>query len=149
MANISKISSYVMYGLLTISAFLTVLVMFGGTTAGDALEAPTYLDTILNWGKALIIGSIIIAFGFEIFNIITRPTAAKKSLISGGAIFIILFVSYILSDGTPLQIIGYEGTENIPSMLKVVDTGLFAFYLLMGTAVLSIIVSELSRIIRS
>lgn len=149
MDKISRISSYVLYGLLTISLVLTGMMLFGGTNKSEALESPVFTDVILNWGKILIVGSIAIAFLIEIFNMVTRPTGAKKSLVSAGIILFILMVSYILSDGTPMEILGYEGADNVPSMLKATDTGLFTFYLLMGIAVVAIIASEIWRIIKS
>jgi hypothetical protein len=54
----------------------------------------------------------------------------------------------MLSDGTPLRIMGYEGSDNVPSMLKLTDTGLYTFYLLFGVAAFSIVATEVSRIFK-
>ncbi len=149
MDRISKISSYVMYVLLIISLVLTGLMLFGGTTSGDALESPVFTDSILNWGKFLIAGSIITALGFELYNMVVHPTSTKKSLVLAGGLIVVLFFAFIFSDGTPMAIIGYEGSDNVPVMLKITDTGLFTFYFLMVVAVIAILASEIARIMRS
>lgn len=148
MEKIPKLSSYVLYGLLIISTFLTVLMLFGGVVSGDLLETPTFTDEILNWAYLLVALALIIVVGFEIYGVAMEPSEAKKSLYSAGGIVLLSGLSYMLADGVPLEILGYEGSDNIPSILKIVDVGLFSFYALMVVAIISILVSEISRFSR-
>ena len=67
MNKISKISSYVLYGLLVISALFTALLMFGGVTPGDLIETPLFTDEILNWTYILVLLSVAIVIGFETY----------------------------------------------------------------------------------
>lgn len=96
----------------------------------------------------MIFGSVAITLVFEIINIILHPTNAKRTLLSSLGIIVLLVVAWSLADATPLQIIGYEGTDNVPSMLKVSDAGLFTMYFLMGVSFIAIIVSEFSRVFK-
>lgn len=140
-----KIASITMYVLLLISVIFSALVMVGPE---DADATPTFLDTALNWTYIMIFGSVAITLVFEIINIIMHPTNAKRTLLSSLGIIVLLVVAWSLADATPLQIIGYEGTDNVPSMLKISDAGLFTMYFLMGVSFIAIIVSEFSRVFK-
>lgn len=147
MKKITKAASIVLYVILFLGVVFTALMMLGGTE-GDVNETPVYTDAILRFSYLLIvlgIGAIIV---FEIINLILHPQNAKKSLMSVGIVAAIVGIAYALSDGTPLKIIGYEGTENVPSMLILTDTGLYTFYILFGVVVLAIIGSEVSRMLK-
>ena len=149
MEKISKYSSYVMYALMALSAFFTALVLFGGSIDGDPLETPVYSDVIIRYAYFLVVGSLAAVLGFELYKIVLHPASAKNTLIFAGGMFVFLLIAYLFSDGTPMEIIGYEGSDNIPSMLKVADTGLFTFYILMVGAALSIVGAEIMRFFKS
>lgn len=149
MDKATRISGYIMYGLMILSAIFTVLVLFGGVVEGDPLETPTYSDIIIRFAYVLIIGSIATALGFELFKIVLQPSSAKKTLLILVGLFAFIFVSYLFADGTPMEIIGYDGEDNIPSMLKITDTGLFICYVLMVAAAISIVSAEVVNIFKS
>ncbi|MBP8850215.1 MAG: hypothetical protein KBG80_06625 [Breznakibacter sp.] len=148
MNKISKISSYVLYGLLVISALFTALLMFGGVTPGDLIETPLFTDEILNWTYILVLLSVAIVIGFEAYKVVTHPSDTKKSLYTAGGMILLGVVTYLMADGTPMEILGYEGTDNVPSVLKITDMGLFSFYGLTVIAVVAILVSEITRFTR-
>jgi hypothetical protein len=55
-------------------------------------------------------------------------------------------VAYMLGSDTPLNIIGYEGTDNKdPQVLRFVDMGLISMYFVLGLTVLTILYSEIAR----
>lgn len=140
-----KIAGITMYVLLIISVLFSILVIWGPE---EADTTPTFLDTTLNWTYVMIAGSVVITLAFELLNIILSPVNAKRSLVSTLGIVVLLALAWFMSDGTPLQIIGYEGSDNVPSMLKISDAGLFTFYALLGVSFLAIVVSEISRIFK-
>ncbi len=149
MEKISKYSSYIMYALMALCLIFTALIMFGGTVDGDPLETPIYSDVIIQYAYFLIIGALAAVLGFEVYKIVVHPSSAINTLIFSGGMALFLFVAYLFSDGTPMEIIGYEGSDNIPSMLKATDTGLFTFYILMVGAALSIVGAEIMRFFKS
>ncbi len=149
MEKISKYSSYVMYALMALSLIFMALIMFGGTIEGDPLETPVYSDLIIRYAYFLVIGALAAVFAFEIYKIVLHPSSAKNTLIFSGGMVVFLFIAYLFADGTPMEIIGYEGSDNVPSMLKVTDTGLFTFYILMVGAALSIVGAEIMRFFKS
>lgn len=137
-----------MYVLLLISVVFSALVMFGPTVTEGAFEIPAYTGTVLSWTIIMIFGALAITIIFEIFNIILHPASAKQTLLSALGIAVLLVISWFMADGTPLQIIGYEGVDNVPFTLKLTDTGLFAFYALFVASVVVIITTEVSRIFK-
>jgi hypothetical protein len=147
MKKIALAAKIVLYVLLSLSVILTSLMLFGGTE-GDINQTPVYTDLIIRYAYVLIvvgIGSILV---FEIINLIMHPSNTKKSMISVALIAAVVGIAYSLSDGTPLEIVAYDGNENIPSMLILTDTGLYSFYILMGIAVIAIIGTELYRMFK-
>lgn len=122
------------------------MLVFLGPVSADS--TPLYIDSVINWTYVMIFGSVAITLVFEIFHIIMHPANAKRTLLSALGIILVLVLSWTLSDGTPLQIIGYEGSDNVPTMLKISDTGLYAFYLLFGVSFFAIIASEFSRVFK-
>ncbi len=148
MKKITKVASIVLYVLLAVSVILSALMILGPTAMEGVFEVPVFTDTVLNYAIVLVFATLVITLLFEIVNMIVNPGAAKRSLISAGIIILILGISYVMADGTPMTIIGYEGKDNVPSMLNVTDTGLFTFYILFGVAVFSILVTEVSRLFK-
>jgi hypothetical protein len=145
MKKIAKIANIVMYVLLIFTVLFTVMTLTGGTVEGDTNETPVFLDTVLNYTYFLIGACACIAILFEIYHVVTNPANAKRSLMSIGLIGVVILVSYMLSDGTPLKIIGYEGPDNVPSMLILSDVGLFVFYILFGITFGAIVYGEVSK----
>lgn len=148
MKKITRAASIALYVLLAVSALLVVLVFVGGTVAGDPNETPVNLDYILNFSIFMVAGAAVMTVLFELVNIFLHPGSAKMTLLSLVGIAIVLGIAYFMSDGTPLKLLGYEGSDNVPSMLKLTDTGLFTFYLMFGVAAVSIVVTEVSRIFK-
>jgi hypothetical protein len=148
MKKITKAASIALYVLLLLGVIFTALMFLGGNIEGEANDTPVYTDAILRFTYFIIalgVGAIIV---FEIINLIMHPANAKRSGISIGIMVAVVALAYSLSDGTPLKILGYEGTDNVPSMLLVTDTGLYTFYILLGVLVLSIVGSEVSRLFK-
>lgn len=148
MKKITKAASIALYVLLLLGVIFTALMFLGGNIEGEVNETPVYTDAILRFTYIIIalgVGAIIV---FEIINLILHPANAKRALVSLGIMAVVIGIAYALSDGTPLKILGYEGTDNVPSMLMLTDTGLYTFYILFGVVVVSIVGSEVSRLLK-
>ena len=148
MTKLNSILDIVLYALLAITLVFAALFYFGGEVAGTAHPTPVYTDQFLNWGKALVIASGLITILFEIFFLVLRPKNAVRSLISIFALVVVVVIAYSLGDATPLTLAGYQGKDNVPSMLLMSDTFLYTMYFLFGIALLSIAYSEISRLFR-
>jgi hypothetical protein len=148
MTKISTYLSYVLYLLLAATLVYAGLFYFGGEVQDATLPTPLYTETFLNWGKILLVAAAAIAILFEIVNMILHPKAAIRSLVSIALLGVVVLVAYSMGDGTPLQMVGYKGSDNVPSMLILGDTFLYTTYILIGGALVSILFSEVSRIFK-
>ncbi|ASB49555.1 MULTISPECIES: hypothetical protein [Marinilabiliaceae] len=148
MTKLSKILNIVLYVLLAVTIALAGLFYFGGEIEGAAYKTPVYTESILNWAIALVIFAAAISIIAEIIALVLRPKSAIRSLISIVGLAIIVLVAYSLGDATALVLPGYDGPDNVPSMLMLADTFLYSMYFLFGIAIAAILYTEVSRLFR-
>jgi len=136
--------------LLTIVMFVITLVilglfMFGGKLPNQLYTTPVYTSTLLNWAYILFGIAIIAALIFPIARLFTRPKQAMKSFIGFAAVIVVVLIAYGMADGTPMKITGYNGPDNVPSMLILSDTIIYTMYILFIGAILAIVGTEIYR----
>jgi hypothetical protein len=148
MTKLSKILNIVLIALLGVTLVFAGLYFFGGDVEGAAYETPVYTDLFLNWGIFLVFLTAGLTILFEIISLVLRPKNAVRSLISIAVLAVVIFISYSLGDPTPLVLPGYQGTDNVASMLLLSDMFLYSTYFLIGILVVAILYSEVSRIFR-
>ena len=122
MTKLSKILNYVLGGLILITAVFTVLFFVGGDVEDATYKTPVYTESFLNWAYILTCVAGIISLVFEILHLVLNPKNAVRTLISIGLLLLVTLVSYALADDTPMQIVGYQGEDNVPSMLSMAGT---------------------------
>lgn len=131
-----KYLSIIRYVLLAISA-LTVLLFFVGVSD---------VDLMLNWAYILLGLTIAASILFPLANIVQNPQAAMRSLVGLAIVAVVLGISYaISSDAT---IVTPVNTFDNPVTLKLSDMGLYATYIALGVALVSILVGEVSNIFK-
>lgn len=140
-----KILNIVTLVMFAITAVLLGMFMFGGDIPNQVYTTPVYTTSFLNWAYILFGIAIIAAVIFPIARLFSRPKQAMKSFIGLLVILVIVLIAYSLADGTPMKIIGYTGTDNVPSMLLFSDTILYTMYFLFAGAILAIIGTEIYR----
>lgn len=104
-------------------------------------------DLITNYGilvAYLLFGVAVLgAIGFPVLDVIKNPKGAKGALIGIGIIVVVFGLSYALgSEENPSKIEISGGTA------KLVDTGLYSFYILSFVAIAATIYSEVSKIFK-
>jgi hypothetical protein len=103
-------------------------------------------DIALIWAYILVVITLIASIVFPLISVISNTKALIRLLavLAGAAILVV--ISYLLSSDTPIDIIGYTGTENSnPATLKMIDTVLFVTYMLFGLALASILYAIIAR----
>ena len=70
---------------------------------------------------------------------------ALGGLVALLALAALLVITYIIGDGTPLNIPGYTGTDNVPPMLKLTDMWLYSMYFMFVITLLAMIVFPLFK----
>ncbi|MGQ1787698.1 MULTISPECIES: hypothetical protein [unclassified Saccharicrinis] len=148
MSKLSKILSFVLYALIAVTAVLTIMFFTGGDVPGETFQTPVYTDMILNWAKFLVAGAAAVTILFEVVHVVMNPKNAVRSLISIAVLVVIGLVSYSIADNTPLDLGGYEGKDNVPSMLKLAGAFLYGTYVLLGLVIVAIFGGELSRLFK-
>jgi len=103
-------------------------------------------DIALVWAYILVLLTLIASIVFPLLSVLTNPKGLIRLglVLAGTAVLVV--ISYVLSKGTPIDIIGYTGTDNSdPATLKMIDTVLFVTYMLFGLALASILYAIISR----
>jgi len=104
------------------------------------------MDVALVWGYILLIIASLTAVIFPIVYAIVHPANMVRGLLVLVGVAVLVLISYLLSSGETLTIIGYTGTDNSnPGVLKLIDTGLIFNYFVLGLALLSIVYAEISN----
>lgn len=114
-----KINKYVLWVLMAISVIITVIFFVGGiesvdTTAG-AMDAPVYTSTMINWCYVLLALAAIATVFFAMMTFVSKAMYDVKSiivpLVSVIGLGLLLLITYTTADTTPINIVGYEGSQ--------------------------------------
>jgi len=148
--RIQKVSNLVLYVLLIISLIVLGVFYFGGETpvenrlvADTSMSEPAHTSTLIVWMYILLIATIAVTVIAALYNFVKEfidsPKKAIRSLIGIILLVLLLIVTYAMGSGEKLNLIGYDGTENVPFWLKLTDMFLYTIYVLMAILVLLII----------
>ena len=143
MGKTGKIVTIILWALLIVSAVLIVSLMVNINAEVDTDPAMnSWVNSNLIWAYILTAITAGIAILAGLANMVTDKKAAKGGLISLAFMGSVILVSYLLASPEIPQFIGVEkflndGTLN-ESVAKLVDTGLYATYILLAVAILSI-----------
>lgn len=104
-------------------------------------------DIALIWAYILVVITLIASIVFPLISVFSHPKAMIRLVaVLAGAAVLVLISYYLFSSETPIEIIGYTGTDNRdPETLRMIDTVLFVTYILFGMAVASILYAVISR----
>ncbi len=147
----SKVLTIILWVILAISAVLVVSLMVNlGEDTDPAMNS--WINNNIIWTYILLVVGAGIALLAGVFHMISDIGAAKKGLLSLAFIAVIAIVSYILASDAIPQFIGVDkylaDGSLTASIAKMVDAGLIATYLLFGIAVLSVVWSSISNVLK-
>ncbi len=130
-----RIYSFVLFGLMGISAILFLLFMFSEEPEENA-------SGVLVWCWALLGIATVAAVLFAIIGMIKDPKKARNSLIGVAALVIIFFIGYAMSTDEAYKVgdLIVEGGTS-----KMSEAGLVTFYAMAAIAVLAIVYTEVSK----
>ena len=152
-----KASYYALYAMFAIILIVMGIFFFGGDATGDAvipgvdpeMWQPAQTDALLYLMYALFgiaIAATVIAAVFQ-FGAAKKhnPASAIKSLLGLVLLVVVLIIAWAMGSGTPMNIPGYEGTDNVYFWLKLTDMFLYSIYILLFVTVVAIIVSGIKK----
>ena len=150
--KIRKTSSWTLLAITLISLVVLGIYYFGGVVdpAAEMVE-PIYTGLLLNWTYAVFAATIIALVFFALWDIAALvqhdPKAAVMPLGVLAASAAILIIAYSMGYGTPLNLLGYEGTHNTEFWLKLTDMWLYTTYILMGLIFVSLIYFSIRKVL--
>ena len=154
--KISRISRWTLYALTAVTILLIALFYFGGNVSSENQYAElvgitelNFTNAILYWIYILLGITVFALFAFSIMGFINNFRHNKKrainSLLTLLVFAVLLIIAYVIGDGTPLNILGYEGPDNVPAMLKLTDMWIYSVYILMALTILAMLFSPLIK----
>lgn len=153
MQNISKYTSWILYGLMLVTVVCFGMFYFGGVIDPNVeyLE-PVYTGVVLDLAYiTLAIGLVLtVAFALYQFGVQLKdhPKDAFRTLITLGAFVVLLFITWSMGSGEPLHLPAYDGSDNVYFWLKLTDMWLYSAEILLGASILAIIVFSLIKVVR-
>jgi|SRR5690554_4305232 ribose/xylose/arabinose/galactoside ABC-type transport system permease subunit len=154
--KISRISRWTLYAMSVVTVVLIGLFFLAGNVQPEqqyaelvGLTEPVFTDALLYWVYVLLGVTLLAVFVFSIFGFINNLRHNRKkainSLITLVVFAVLLVIAYTIGDGTPLNILGYEGPDNVKGMLKLTDMWLYSIYILMALTILAMLFSPLIK----
>ena len=126
----------------------TALFFLGGSegsleVAGDFLDIPKFTNALLFWIYALVVLVILVTFGFVIAKLVeTFKVDPKKGLVSVGVVLgavALCALCWVLGSPEKIEILGYEGTDNVGNMARMSDAIMYLVYILTASTVAALV----------
>jgi len=127
---------------LLIGITLVVLFIFFRDT-----ENLSKISMYLVWGYILLAIAIVLALGLPFLYIAQKPQKLMKTLVSFGALAAVIVVSFLLASGEPIKL--FDQSMSTAADSKLSDACLYAMYILVGIALLSLLTGGLRSMIRN
>ena len=153
MEKTNRFVTILLWALLVISAVLIVSLMVNINEEVETDPAMlSWVNSNLIWAYILVAIAAGVAIVSGLMQAITDRKALKGGLIALGFFAVVAVISYSLASDAIPQFVGVdkflnEGTLTA-KVAKLVDTGLYATYILLGLAILSIVFSSVSRLFK-
>ncbi len=148
MKNYKLIPKISLWVLMAISVVFTIMFFAGGTNgslevAGDFLDIPRFTDLLLDWTYVLVALVCLITLGVVVWEFAKNCKYDRKKAISTLAVVlgfaILIVVCWFLGSPDKIDIIGYEGTENVGAMAQMTDAMLYLTYILFAATVITLV----------
>ena len=126
----------------------TAMFFFGGSegsleVAGDFLDIPKFTNVLLYWIYALVVLVILVTFGFVIAKLVeTFKVDPKRGLVSVGVVLgavALCALCWFLGSPEEVEILGYEGTDNVGNMARMSDAIMYLVYILTASTIVALI----------
>ena len=148
MKNYKLIPKVTLWVLMLIGIIASVMFFVGGSegsleVAGDFLDIPKFTDILLYWNYVLVGVVILVTFGFVIAKLVeTFKVDAKRGLVSVGVVLAavgLCALCWFLGSPEKIEILGYEGTDNVGNMARMSDAIMYLVYILTASTVAALV----------
>lgn len=148
MKNYKLFPKVTLWVLMLVGIVASVLFFVGGSegsleVAGDFLDIPKFTDILLYWNYVLVGVVILVTFGFVIAKLVeTFKVDPKRGLTSVGVIIAAIglcVLCWFLGSPEKVEILGYEGTDNVGAMARMSDAIMYLTYILTASTVVALV----------
>ncbi|MBQ5625683.1 MAG: hypothetical protein IIU96_01425 [Paludibacteraceae bacterium] len=134
---------------LMLVGILTAVMFFAGGSegslevAGDFLNIPKFTDLLLYWIYVLVGLVILVTFGFVLAKLVETfkvdPKAGIRSVLVVLAAVGLVALCWFLGSPEKVEILGYEGTDNVGTMARLSDAIMYLVYILTASTVAALV----------
>jgi len=148
MKNYKLVPKVTLWVLMLVGIIATAMFFFGGSegsleVAGDFLDIPKFTNVLLYWIYALVVLVILVTFGFVIAKLVeTFKVDPKRGLTSVGVVLgavALCALCWFLGSPEKVEILGYEGTDNVGAMARMSDAIMYLVYILTASTVVALV----------
>ncbi len=158
MKNYKLIPKVTLWVLMAIGIVATIMFFAGGSegtldVVGDALNIPRFTDLLLGWNYVLLILACLITLVFVITDVVELGKVNKRKgiyVLIGIVLAIGVCIGcWFLGSPEKIEILGYEGTDNVGTMAQLTDAMMYLTYILVlatvGTLVWGVIYTKTKK----
>ena len=148
MKNYKLFPKVTLWVLMLVGIVATALFFLGGSegsleVAGDFLDIPKFSDVFLYWIYALVVLVILTTFGFVLAKLVETfkvdPKAGVRSILVVLAAVGLCALCWFLGSPEKMEILGYEGTDNVGNMARLSDAMMYLVYILTASTVAALV----------
>ena len=148
MKNYKSIPKVTWLVLMIMGILAAAMFFLGGSegsleVAGDFLDIPKFTNVLLCWIYVLVALVILVTFGFVIAKLVeTFKVYSKRALKSVGVVLgavVLCIICWFLGSPEKVEIIGYEGTDNVGNMARMSDAIMYLVYILTASTVAALV----------
>lgn len=148
MKNYKLLPKITLWVLMLLGIVATIMFFAGGSNgslevAGDFLDIPRFTDLFLIWSYILLGIVILVTLGVVITEFVKnckydKRRAIRTSVVVLGFIALVL-VCWFLGSPEKVNIIGYEGTDNVGAMAQMSDAIIYLCYILFAATICTLV----------
>ena len=148
MKNYKLIPKVTVLVLMLVGILAAVMFFAGGSegsleVAGDFLNIPKFTDALLYWIYVLVVLVILVTFGFVLAKLVETfkvdPKAGIRSVLVVLAGVGLCALCWFLGSPEKVEILGYEGTDNVGNMARMSDAIMYLVYILTASTVAALV----------
>ena len=148
MKNYKLFPKVTLWVLMLVGIVATAMFFLGGSegsleVAGDFLDIPKFSDVFLYWIYALVVLVILTTFGFVLAKLVETfkvdPKAGVRSILVVLAAVGLCALCWFLGSPEKVEILGYEGTDNVGNMARMSDAIMYLVYILTASTVAALV----------
>ncbi len=148
MKNYKLFPKVTLWVLMVVGIVATALFFLGGSegsleVAGDFLDIPKFTNVLLYWIYALVVLVILVTFGFVIAKLVATfkvdPKRGLTSVLVVLAAVALCALCWFLGSPEKIEILGYEGTDNVGNMARMSDAIMYLVYILTASTVAALV----------